>query len=264
MFGAGLKLPEQKEIRPAIDLISPFLALPGLVGFWPMSSVQRSTGNVWCMSSQPLHLVYNGNPTYNYYNEFVPYIDLDGTGDSLSRADEPDLDILGTETIYASAVRGLTFGGWCWWDVAGTPGVTTRPFITKERTTTFAPYEITMEDAATQRLYARFSDSNAGTNTAQPITSSPVSLQAWHCVIARFIPGSATGAVLFVDGGYYVASTVAMASLYNSTGNFEIGAGVGAAQFLDGRVSLSFLCANMLSNNLLDSLFQQTRWAFGV
>ena len=92
------------------DLISPFLALPGLVGFWPMSSVQRSTGNAYDLSGQTRTLTYNGNPTYNINNDFAPYIRLDGTGDFLSRADETDLDILGTETIYASTVRGLTLG----------------------------------------------------------------------------------------------------------------------------------------------------------
>ncbi|NJO31403.1 MAG: hypothetical protein HC874_30490 [Richelia sp. SL_2_1] len=75
-----------------------------------MSSVQRSTGNVYDLSGQGRTLTYNGNPTFNYTG-LVPYVSLDGTGDFLSRADETDLDILGTETIYNSAVRGLTLGG---------------------------------------------------------------------------------------------------------------------------------------------------------
>src|SRR3990172_4789567 len=101
------------------NVLASYMALPGLVGFWPMSSIQRSTGNAYDLSGQGRTLTYNGNPAYTYYNGLVPYIDLDGTGDYLSRSDETDLDITGAETIYTTGAAGLTIGCWAWFDVAG-------------------------------------------------------------------------------------------------------------------------------------------------
>jgi len=104
----------ESEISP--DLISPLLALPGLRGFWPMSSFNEA-GNAYDMSEQGRVMTYNGNPLYNY-DGVVPYVALDGIGDFLSRADEAGLDIIGTETYVDGAVHGLTLGGWFYFDNA--------------------------------------------------------------------------------------------------------------------------------------------------
>jgi hypothetical protein len=204
-----------------------------------------------------------GQFTYSGGGPTIPYLDFDGVGDYLARADASfaGADILGTETIFAPGTRGITLGGWCWWDVAGTPGVTNRPFITKQVTTNFSPYQIYLEDPATQRVKARFSDSDAGTNLAMPTTTSAVSLNAWHCVIADCVPGGT--ASLTVDGVEYTASAAALASLYNSSGAFEIGRGFGA-QMLDGRAAFCFLCANVLPANMKDMLWKRGKVLFGV
>ena len=223
--------------------LADFIALPGLVGVWPMSSIQRSTGLAYDLSSQARHLTYNGNPVFGQFINpvgglAIPYLDFDGTGDFLSRADETDLDILGTETIFSAGTRGITFGGWCWWDVAGTPGVTTRPFITKAVSSGVSPYQIYMEAGAGQRVFAAFSDSSAGINAIDMSTPGAVSLQNWHCVIAKCVMGGT--ATLMVDGNFYTTSASGLASLYDSNGAFEIGRGF-ATNMLDGRAAICFL-----------------------
>lgn len=245
-------------VKPEIsmDLISPFLDLPGLVGFWPMSSVQRSTGNAYDLSGQGRTLTYNGNPTYNIYNSIIPYIDLDGTGDFLSRPDETDLDILGTETIYASGVRGLTLGGWYWFD---------------DNTPAAVEYMISKFGGGGQRSFAltrrtdqvaRMLLSTDGTALVQVDSTVALDDGAWYFYVGRFEPS--TELAVFVNGVKTTNATAIPASIFNSTASFEIGAQGGGGSLQNGRSSLDFLCANNLPDALINSLFQSTRGAFGV
>lgn len=244
------KLLRQESYRP---LTEPFLGLPGLVGFWPMSSVQRSTGNAYDLSGQGRTLTYNGNPTYNIYNNLAPYIDFDGVGDSLSRTDETDLDILGTETIYASGVRGLTLGGWFWVNAASG----TQAFIGKS-------------GGGGNDSYLLYNNGTAAvfviesTVTSQTLTfSSILSGAKWHFIAGKFIASSSMST--FVNNKSTSTST-ALTAIRNSTAQFQIGArNVGGSElYLTGRASLCFLCANALPDSLIQYLFESTRWAFGV
>lgn len=251
------KLQKQVDglIKPELspDLISPFLSIPGLVGFWPMSSVQRSTGNAYDQSGQARTLTYNGNPTYNYYNNIVPYIDLDGTGDYLSRVDETDLDIQGTEAIYAAGVRGLTLGCWFW--VSGGNG-TNRGLISKAVAAGQASYYLL--DDNTNKL--QFVISSDGTALAGTTGLANISTGQWHFGVGKFIPS--TSIAVYLDNILYSQAT-AVASIFSGTSNFEIGRVFGG-NLLTGRVSLCFLSANALSDAKISSMFQQTRGAFGV
>ena len=89
-------------------MVSRYQTLPGLFGVWPFSSVQRSTGNVADFGGQQRTWTYNGNPTFNLYNNLVPYAELDGTGDFFSRADETDLDILGMRGMRLPKLRVIS------------------------------------------------------------------------------------------------------------------------------------------------------------
>ena len=59
-----------------IDALGAYLALPGLRGFWPFTSVDES-GNIIDLSGHGLELAINGNPDINYHNNVVPYTALD-------------------------------------------------------------------------------------------------------------------------------------------------------------------------------------------
>jgi hypothetical protein len=238
-------------IKPEVSraIVAPFLALPGLVGFWPMSSVQRSTGNVYDLSGQGRTLTYNGNPTFNYTG-LVPYANLDGTGDYFSRADESDLDILGTETIYNSTVRGLTLGGWFY--VSSSNGVILSKF------TSGTGWYIQADGGS-----YRFGLSNNGGITTYAVTNTVLTNTArWYWMVGRFIPSSSIS--MRIDSTIVTNSTSIPASIANNAGSFQISGIGGASQLLTGRASLCFLCANALSDAIISSLFEQTRGVFGV
>ncbi len=240
--------------------ISKFLLLPGLIGFWPMSSVQRSTGNAYDLSGQGRTLTYNGNPTYNIYNGFVPYIDFDGVGDFLSRADETDLDVLGSETIYYSGVRGLTLGGYFWLEnLAGSQGLISKWVGAGNQRS----YDLLFSGS----FFARVNSTGAapGGNFTATSLVTPVTNQ-WFFIVNRFIPSlsidifvtNPVTSILTKDTN----TTSPVASIFNSTAALEIGRIT--PSLLTGRASLCFLCANALSDALIDALFQQTRRLFGV
>lgn len=246
-------------VKPEIPLISPvgfYQDLPGLVGFWPMSSVQRSTGNVYDLSGQGRTLTYNGNPTFNIYNGVVPYADVDGTGDFFSRTDETDLDILGTETIYASSVRGLTTGGWFWIDTLG--GVA-RGLIGKWNGTGNQRSWILLVQTDNDIQFLVSADGIAGNTNDTGF--SPTTGQ-WYNIVARLVPS--TSQDVFINGTKYTYTTTIPASIFNGTASLEIGAFNAGTNNLDGRASLCFLCANALPDSLIESIFQTQRMGFGV
>lgn len=237
------------------EVYAEFLSLPGLVGFWTLSSVQRSTGNAYDISGQGRTLTYNGNPTYSIYNSLVPYIDLDGAGDFLSRADETDLDILGSEAIYASAARGLTLGGWFYSTVAGAPaqGLATKwNGIGNQRS-----YRI----IKTAGNAADCSVSGTGADTFTATSAATFTANIWHFVCGRFTPS--TEVAIFIDGIKTTFTTGIPAAIFNSTQAFEIGRTEGSL-LLTGRAGPCFLCANALSDLRLQRLFNVTRSYFGV
>lgn len=230
---------------------SAFLALPGLRGFWPMSSFDEA-GNARDLSGQGRTLTYNGNPTYNY-DSLAPYIEFDGVGDSLSRSDEAGLDITGTEAYVAGAVRGFTTGGWFWLN-SFTPLV--NAFIAKFTALGNLSYML-FELAG---IY-RFGISSDGTAQTTVDVASPT-LGAWHFVVGRFIPS--TELAIF-DNGVKVTNVAAIpASIFSGNSAFCIGLDLADSSYLDGRASLCFLCATALSDAIVLSLFHQTRAMFGV
>lgn len=240
------------------NVVSSFQNIPGLVGFWPMSNPQRSTGNARDFGQGGLDLTYNGNPTYNYFEDFIPYLELDGTGDFLDRADETDLDVLGTETIYNSSVRGITIGGWFWTDtlisvdglIGKWDGTGDQRSYSLIRNADFFNFRVNSTGISPGGNY----DSNA---------SATIVTGRWYFVVGRFIPSIS---ISIIVNGIAITKTSGSppAAIFNSTAAFEIGAVEGGANFLPGRASLCFLSANALSDAFINGLFQQSRVLFGV
>lgn len=234
------------------ELLGEYLSLPGLVGFWPLSSIDRSSGDAVDISGQVRPLSYNGNPTYNLYNSVVPYIDLDGTGDFLSRADETDLDILGTETIYAAARRGLTLGAWINQDdITGDQGILGK-----------------WTSAGNLRQYRLYSNagvitlgisSNGTTDNVYAGSAAPDSV--WNFVVGRWTP-STTGDV-FVNA-IKTSNVSAVASMSNQTPPFRVGDRGDGTTLLTGNIALPFLCANNLPDARIMRLYNLGRLFFGV
>lgn len=228
------------------------LTLPGLVAFWPMSSVQRSTGNAYDISGQGRTLTYNGNPTYNLYASLIPYLDLDGTGDYLERADETDLDILGTESIYAVAQRGLTLGGWFWFDDAGVDeGVFNKIGGAGQRS-----YGLQKLAADQVRMAV------SGDGTALIDANATITTGAWYHIVGRYDPS--TEVAIWANGVKTVDTASIPASLFNSTAALDIGRLADGTQPMDGRAALCWLCANVVPDDRIQRLFKLGRIFFGV
>lgn len=238
------------------NIVSSWSFLPGLVGFWPMSSVQRSTGNAYDVSGQNRILTYNGNPTYNIYNNFVPYIDFDGVGDYLARADETDLDIIGTEAINAAAIRGLTIGGWFWINAFT---ANNQRFISKGTSAgNLRSYSIASVPAFADD--AQFLVSVDGINTIT--VNLDILPAAWNFIIGRYIPS--TELKIWVNNNTNINVVAVPASIFNSNVGMAIGGWGDGTQLIAGRASLCFLSHQTFSDALINAMFQQSRILFGV
>src|SRR3990172_4225733 len=234
------------------NVLASYMALPGLVGFWPMSSIQRSTGNAYDLSGQGRTFTYNGNPAYTYFKGLVPYIDLDGTGDFLSRATETDLDIQGSESIYTTGAAGLIMGGW--FSADSTAGVAA--FVGKHDNATAAgsAYLLYIVSGA-----ANFIVYNA--SSLYDVIGTALSTGTWYFTVGRFTPS--TEVAIFVNSVKATNTTSIPASLNAVAAPFQIGAR-NSGSLLDGRATLVFLCANALGDDLISSLFQSSRILMGV
>lgn len=230
-----------------------FLGLPGLRGYWPMSAFD-SSGNAIDQSGNGRTLTYNGNPTYNFTTQGGPYLDLDGTGDCLSRADEAGLDIIGTESYVATAQRGLTLGGWFWFDATGTVAM-----ISKYESSSQLSYLLRL-DTSTPTFYISDTGSDG---SIKSVAAATISTGAWYNIVARFDPS--TELALFVNGTKTTNTTTIFAAIFNSTAAFRIGAVFTVpVQLLDGRASNCFLCTMLLSDTAIDNIYQGTRGFYGV
>lgn len=237
---------------------SEYLALPGLRGFWPMSSVDYTAASrARDLSGQGYHLTDNNTPTFNF-DGLAPYVEFNGTTQYLSRADGGVgnwADILGTETYIDAAIRGLTLGGWFYFDDA-TPA-TTEDCIDK-RVAAAANSSYSLGRLATAQIFFNVS-TGAGFVTAP---GANVGADRWVFLVGRYIPS--TSVDVFVDDDEVNTVIGVPASLVDSTAPFTIGARGVPSQYLDGRASMCFLCAAALSDAIILSLFEQTKAMFGV
>lgn len=228
--------------------------LPGLRGLWCMSAISN-TGAAFDQSNNTRTLTYNGNPTYNRQGA-VPYIDFDGTGDFLSRADEAGLDITGTEAYIASALQGLTLGCWVNLDT-----IAANASLLAKWTTTGNQRSYSLSfDTASGFFQFRVSSNGTAVFTLQHTTT--VAVDNWYFVAGRFDPSTTLD--IWTNGTKVSAVTVA-ASVFNSTAQFNIGAqDAGTVSLMNGQVALPFLCAAAVPDALIEMVYHTTRPLFGV
>jgi len=231
------------------DIVAAYSMLPGLRGFWPMSTVNNA-GNCYDHSNLAKTLTYAGNPVYNIAG-LAPYIALDGTGDYLTRADEADLDILGTEAYIG--IPGLTLGGWFYNTALG--GGTIRTLMSKWDAIGVSMSYLLQTNAAGGNF--AFSV-NAGVASISAGTSP--TLNTWHFAVGRFVPSTTVD--VYMDDTKWSSAVAVPAALTNSTAPFQIGAANGAA-LMTGRASTCFLCAAALPDSVIQSLYHISRPLFG-
>lgn len=228
-----------------------YQALPGLRGFWPMSSFNES-GNAYDLSGQGRTLTYNGNPLYNWQS-LAPYIAFDGTGDWLSRADEAGLDILGTEAYVGGGVRGLTLGGWFMRQDTNAAGLICK---------TDGTYAYHLDWGAVVANSYHFRIYDAG-GVGYAVSIADTATSVWKFVVGRFTPS--TEVKIWVNDDTNTNVVAIPAAIRNTAANFLIGAITTApAADMYGRASMCFLCAMALSDTIILSLFEHTKAMFNV
>ena len=229
-------------------------AFPGLRGFWPMSGFD-SSGDATDLGGLAHHLTYNGNPTYNYA-DLVPYIDLDGTGDYLSHVDHADFDILGTETYVDAAARGLTVGGWFWFnDVVANYGLLAKFGAGGGATRAYYLFENSVGTTVQMAL------STNGAAVTHTITGPTIAAGSWQFIASRFIPSGVGNVWVNETKG---ADVVGMpAAIFNSNSDFCIGARSDPTEHLPGRASLCWVCAENLSDAIISALYRFTGPMYG-
>jgi hypothetical protein len=235
------------------DLVAPFLALPGLRGFWTFGAFTSGL-NAIDLSGHGHDLTDNGWPEYGY-DGVVPYVELDGSGDYFSRTDEADLDIIGNETYILDEARGLTMGGWFQFDVVAGPQ---QYFYMKYINGANGSYGLFKQNAAST-VRGIIINGGAGTYSGTGIT---IEVDKWYFIVMRFTP--LTEVKLWVNSTVDTNTTAIPATIDNSTAPLTIGAdGLGNYE-MTGLASCCFLCCEALSDGTIGSLLQQTRGAFGV
>lgn len=243
---------ESAEYTFDMRSVSALLQLPGLRGAWPMSAF-GATGQAFDQSGNGRTLTYNGNPTYNH-SILAPYISLDGTGDYLSRADEAGLDILGTETYVAAAVRGLTLGGW----FSPTSIAAAQGLITKGTAGAAASsYELFLQAGGSSVFRV-----STGAVYITATSTNTMSATTWQFVVGRYDPS--TSVDVWLDNTETSTVVGVPAALPNTGNALIIGAFSGPALLFTGDIGACFLCAQYLSDEIIHSFYNQTRQLFQV
>lgn len=232
-----------------------FLQLPELRGFWPMSAISAA-GAAFDQSGNGRTLTLAGNPLYNV-DGLAPYIDLDGTGDYLTRASEAGLNIGGQEAYVATAIQGMTLGGWFWIDTfVNADGLMTKFDIVGVAGSYFLDI-ITLPNRAVFLVNV--------TGVFAQVASQTITAGRWHFIVGRYTQDS--DVTIFVNDIFAtpVATAVgfpilAAAQPFN-IGTFNNNAG---GNDLDGRASMCFLCAAAFPDATIRALYNQTRSLFGV
>lgn len=228
---------------------------PGLRGLWSMASVDGN-GNALDISGRGLTLAYTGNPKYSFAG-LAPYIDLDGAGDYLARADEAALDITGTEAFMAHP--GLTIGGWFWLDAYGAQR---RPLMSKWKFTASnnRAYQLFYTNASTAFQFKISTDGTAVVSITSSVT--PPATGRWYWIVGRFTPS--TELSIFVNKTKDTVLAAIPASIFNSNADLHIGTDDNITVFTDGRASNCFMVAAALSDTIINAAYEQTRALYGV
>lgn len=231
-------------------VISAYARIPGIVGFWPMIS-DRWTGYVYDLSWQSRTLTYNGNPTYGIENDVVPYINLDGVGDYLSRATENALDITGNETQVESNARGYFFT--CWFN----PTVAAGELLSKGNgIANQSAYEVNLTGIS---VISRISKGGSFTILTYPIT---IQTGTWYFCASQFKPS--TFVRTWVNGDYTEETVGIAASIATSPFDFLIGERSTFSNLFNGKLALCALSFNDVPEDYVLYLYKLTKEMFGV
>lgn len=239
------------------NIISSYLALPGLRFFAPMSVVGASGQAVDLALGN--NLSNNNNAQFSYLS-LQPFCAYNGSTEYHSITDNAAHDIIGSEAYIGSSVRGLTMGMWV--QARDLPGVSSRRLFSKGTTTGNA------------RAYAlrqgsdvwTFGVSGTGANDFPASDDTEFIVDTWYFLAGRFDPstevklyvGRSTGITSFTN------TSSIPATLNNSATGLAVGGQADGTGFSNIRASMCFISAMALDDHFIFSLFEQSRIPFGI
>ena len=236
------------------DAIGMLQMFPGIRGIWTGGAIGASGGLRELIND--LHLTNNNNPLFGYNtNTLISRVQYNGTNQYHSRASEAAFNITGTESYVATAQRGLTIGAWVRFDNNATA---TEMIASKWQGGANLSY-------ALHRLSTgvlRFAISNDGSTQVNADTSATMTSGNPYFVCGRFTPSTSLGAR--INGTNVPNTTSIPASVFSGSSDFCIAANGTGANYLDGSVLLTFLCAAAVPDIFIDTYFQMTAPLFGV
>ncbi len=227
-----------------------FKSIHGLVGFWPMNSIDASL--VYDQSGQSRSLTKNGTPLTYELPSMTSYIDLNGTTQYLSRADEASLDITGA----------LTIGGWFYFDALGTAAFEAVIGKFNDNAVNERSYLLYLNNVGGTVVFVISTNGSLGAGSSNDVATGALAISNWYFIVGRYTPS--TELAVFVNGVKTVNTTAIVASAFNSNAQFEIGRRNKANTFMNGRASLCFLSMKALPDADIARLFNNSRTLFGV
>ena len=227
-----------------------FLALPQLRGFWPMSSIDDAFA-AYDLSKQGRTLTATSLTAASFgVKNIMPYTTYDGSADYHSRADEAGMDI----------ASSMTMG--CWFSPTTTPTGTSEVIMGKDGTGggNDEAYSI-WRQATSGQIRAHMSDDGATTYQVNNTTTVPVA-GSWYFLVLRFVPSTSVDS--YVNNEKKSNTSSIPATIYNTSEGFAIGARhpSSAQRFMNGDISLAFICAASLTDSHIAALYNATKGLF--
>lgn len=233
------------------DAVGMLKLFPGIRSIWTGAAVGASGQARDEING--LHLTNNNNAQFGYKtNTQIPRILYDGSTEYHSRTDEAAFDITGTEAYINQ--NGLTIGAWVQFDNAAAA----TEMIASKWATSNLSYNINRQSSGV----LRFSITNDGTTTINIDTVATMAADTQYFVCGRFIPSTSIEAR--INGTWVENTTSIPASIFSGTADFELASNGGGSNFMDGRITLAFLCAAAVPDQFIDAYYQMTAPLFGI
>lgn len=240
------------------SIISSYLGLEGLRGFWVPSSVSTTSSLIDLSNNHNLLTKSGIGPSIRYIDsiaKFIPFTWL-YNGQYFYLADNAALSITGTETYIYSSDRGLTIG--CWIYIPSTPPSSDNGIIGKFASDQYS--YLLYRATSTNRF--RFGISNNGTNVVTVESTRAYSEDRWNFIVGRFKPNSELA--IFYDGIWTRNTIFIPASIFDSTARFEIGsfnAGLSSTTWTHYG-ALYFITSSALIDSQIENLYAMSKPLF--
>jgi len=222
-------------------LVGRILTLPGLRGFWPMSSWDGSF-NAYDISGQGRTLTPT-NLTGSSFGHWsgLPYVIMNGVNQKLTRADEAGLDITGPLTM-GCAVLNVT------------PTASGTFFNKYDGTGNQRSYWLGCSGNSFQMVVS--GDGTGATQAVATLSGVWSNLQKFSFVVGKYIPSVSIG--VYANGLWNKNTTSIPASIYNSSTPLQIGVHDGSVYY-NCAIGMVWLCSYALEDFIIDELYDISR-----